>query len=367
MKAVELGKYGGKKVCFDVETAVNQHVLLLGKTGSGKSVEAQKIILELAKQGKTIVILDAHSVVAENQIFYAIRETFMSYVHEIEAYDNGIPCNLFTPITFADGQKEKQVDTVGAVLDMLSRAKRLGSKQHATLRKALGNVVEQDTYEIDGFAAVDRALAKIGTEVAETVREKLYPLTIHNVFRAGDLFVRDGKINIIRLSKFDLETQDIIVEVVLAYLWRLATISQFSENGLYIFADEFQNLPSGKGCALGQILSEGRKFNVNLILATQQVTLEANNVIQQRIMQSGLILFFQPNTSQISAMAKLIEPQRTDAWLFTLQTLEKGEFVAFGPLLVNGVSIRKPLKVDARNFKNCVEKTYSVNGVYVKE
>ena len=109
------------------------------------------------------------------------------------------------------------------------------------------------------------------------------------------------------------------------------------------------------------------KFNVNLILATQQVTLGASNVIQQRIMQSGLILFFQPNTAQISAMAKLIEPQKADAWLFTLQTLKKGEFVALGPLLVNGVSVRKPLKVDARNFEKCVEKTYSVNGVYVKE
>lgn len=345
---INIGQYRKKMVSVDMENALNKHIAILGKPGGGKSVEAQKILIELAQQGSTVIVLDMHSVADATQIFPAYREKFMKLSHEIDSYHDGICCELFSPVLFPDGECEKRIDTVGAIVDMLSRTKRLGSKQHSTLRLAVQHVMERGSYQIKGFEAVDAALEMIGTEVAETVREKLYPLTAHNVFRPGKLFIEAGMINIIRLSKYDLETQETIAEVILSYLWRLATTLEFSKKGLFIFVDECQNLPSGKGCALGQILAEGRKFNVNVILATQQMELNSNSVVQQRLMQSGLILFFQPNTAQISMVAKVIEPANADAWSLTLKSLGKGEFVAIGSLLVDGVPMEKPLKISSK-------------------
>lgn len=174
MKEINLGFHKKKAICFDTKAAMNQHILLLGKSGSGKSTEAQKIILELSRQQRTVLIFDIHSVAAEEQIFSAFRDGFKAKSHEINAYRDGIFCNLFQPLVFADGESEKQPDAVEAVVNMLSRTVKLGSKQRIILRKALFSVINNGSYVANGFASIDFALSEFGTADAESVREKLY-------------------------------------------------------------------------------------------------------------------------------------------------------------------------------------------------
>lgn len=348
LKPVELGICRNSRLCFDTLSASNKHMLLLGKPGSGKSVQTQKIMLELCRQEKTILLFDIHSVAAEEQIFPGYRAEFMQHVHEVDVYESGICCNLFQPAVFPDGGKEKQVDTVNAIVSVLSSARRFGVMQQSALRAAVTSVAESGRYETDGFMAVDAALAEAGTVYSETVREKLYSLTAHNVFRAGQFFISPGKINIIRISKFDMETQVVITEVLLSYLWRMAAVSGFSRDGLFIVLDECQNFISGERCMVNQILSEGRKFSLNLILATQGLGLKKQAAMSQKIMQSGLVLFFQPDMSQVHAQAKLIDMGSAQEWATVLQRLKPGEFVALGSLSLGGITARKPLKASNR-------------------
>ncbi|RKI41832.1 DUF87 domain-containing protein [bacterium D16-51] len=345
---VALGNYKGKQVSFDTETALNQHILILGKSGSGKSVQAQKIITGLSQQEKTVVVFDLHSIASEEQIFPLYREAFTNDAHEVDVYHEGLSCNLFLPLTFSDGETEKQIDTVGAVVDMISRATKLGTGQRAVLRRAVSLVAENGEYDIFGFSAIDRALSGEGTVAAEAVREKLYPLTAHNIFRPGSTFIEMGKINIIRLSKFDLETQGIVAELLLSYFWRVAVTSEFCGQGIFIFLDEFQNLPSGKEGAVSQILSEGRKFNINLILATQQFEAKSASSLHQKLMQCGLILLFHPNTAQAGTLARIIDSGAAKNWTQVLQTLDRGEFISIGPMLLDNILIRKPLRLSSR-------------------
>lgn len=363
MENIKIGTYNNLTVCFDSASAPNLHMALIGRTGSGKSVEAQKILIELAKQGKTVVVFDAHSVVSDDQVFDTIKEEFNSFLHNVEVYDEGICCELFTPVIFGDGSSESPLDTVGSIVSVLKRTMTLGSRQQTVLRKAVTKVLNSGLYEKEGFAAISRVLEHDSSTIAGTVREKMFSLSAHNIFRSGKLFIEPGKINVIRLSKFDLETQVIVTEMVLSYLWRLANVSQFKKNELFLFVDEFQNLPCGKSCALGQILAEGRKFGVHLILATQQMESGAKSVVHQRLLQSGLILFFQPNVGQTSFIARLINPLGADEWSRVLRSLGKGEFVALGDLTVEGSSVRTPLKVGNYENKKAVseEKTAWVN------
>ena len=344
---IPIGRYKNKEVFYGLDSALNKHLAMVGKTGAGKSVQMQKMQIELAKQGKTVLVFDHHSVADGNQIFPTCKKEFELLLHEVDVYKKGISCQLFSSVVFSDGDEEDSVDTVGAILEVLSRTMRLGSKQKGTLRRALAYVYETEGYEAEGFTAVDNALEKNGTAVAETVREKLYPLTAHNVFRSGKLFIEPGRVNVVRLSKFDLETQAIIAEVLLAYLWRLAMTFRFRDQELFIFIDEFQFLPSGKNCALEKVLSEGRKFGVNLVLATQQMALQSSSVVQQKLMQCGMILFFRPNTAQVVATAKMIDPAAAEKWMLVLRTLGKGEFVAMGALIVNARLYEKPLRISA--------------------
>lgn len=348
MEPIQIGTYHRMDVFWDAEAALNRHMGVLGNTGSGKSVMLQKLALELVKQDQTILWLDHRSVIDPNQVLERHRLDFEEHLNVLDAYNDGIPCDLFSPLTFSDGEMERAVDSAGAIVNILSRTMQFGIRQQAALRRAIHCVQQTKALEEQDLRALDSALEKETTAIAEGVREKLFPLTSRNVFRPGDWFIKTGNINVVRLSKFDADTQTLIGEVLLAYLWRLAQNFQFKDNPLFIIVDEFQNFPSGKGCTLGRILAEGRKFGVNLVLATQQLSLlQTSSEVQKRLTQSGLLLLFQPNKLQVSAMARLINPVATDEWTGVLRGLGRGEFVALGPLIVNNRLTESPLKISA--------------------
>lgn len=345
---IEVGRERrGQKVCFNIREAVNKNVAIYGAPGVGKSVEIQKIALEIIHRGATALMFDHHQVLDDREIFWKYKQEFTSFMHEISAYEAGIPCDLFEPITYPDGGQEHPMDAVCAAVDAFDRALKLGSAQKAVLRTAIAQMAEGKMYGIEGFKAIDKVLEDMDDPTSTKLRDKLYPLIIHNVFCPGNFFIQEGRINVLRLSKFDLATQDIVAEIVLAYIWRLAATNYFKRNELFLFVDEFQNLPSGGRSSLAQMLSEGRKFGINLILATQQLPRSNATVVQQRLMQSGLILYFRPSTDQIRAAAKLIDPEKAQAWMKVLQGLGKGEFVASGTLEISGHQVKYPLRVSA--------------------
>lgn len=346
-KKIYLGKSNGVPVYFDTQETPNKHMLLIGSSGSGKSVQAQNIILNLARQSGTVIVLDIHSVFSNEQIFHAYRQDLEMYLNEIDVYNTGIPCDLFAPVKFPDGTLEKPADTAGAVTEVLARTTVMGAKQKNILRKAAEAVLNKGLYGKYGIRALDYELGSNCTSAIEEVKDKLYTVTAHNVFRPGGSFIRQGKINVIRLGKFDLMTQEIISEMVLSYLWRMAAASGFKENGLFIFADEFHNLISGKRCALNQIIAEGRKFNLNLILATQQFPSKTQQAAQG-FMQSGLVLLFNPCAEQLNATARFTDPGNVKKWVEILQSLKKGEFVASGSLVLGNTRYSKPLKTSNR-------------------
>ena len=68
-KKIYLGQNNNLDTYFDLEAASNKHIIIFGATGSGKSVQAQNIILDIARNGGTVVVLDIHSVFSKEQIF----------------------------------------------------------------------------------------------------------------------------------------------------------------------------------------------------------------------------------------------------------------------------------------------------------
>lgn len=346
---IDIGQYKNKSVYFDTDAALNKHMLLLGKSGSGKTVEAQKILSEIVRNGGTAIAFDLHQTLAADQIFWKHKPVFDTYTNDLDVYKDGIQCNLLKPIACKDCAPEQDADMIEAVVDVLSRTFALQSRQQATLRTAIEFVVAENTYETEGMNAIGKALKNISTAVSETVAGKLHPLFMHNTFHAGNWPVKKGKLNILRISRFSLGTQEVIAELILSYIWRLAVAGYFGQGGLYLFVDECQNLSLGKNSALTQILSEGRKFNVNLILATQIFSQENSklSMTQQRLAQCGLILYFQPDASSVRTIAKMIEPYVANEWTKMLRFLKQGEFIATGTLNLNGRRVDQPLKVSA--------------------
>lgn len=354
---INIGTYKGKSVTTNEEDLNNHHIAVIGSSGSGKTVECQRIICSAVERGDTIITFDMHGTLSDDQIFWKYKQVFTKNMHEVNIHENGIECGLFSPVCYSDGTLEDSADMVGAIVDIISDVIQAGNIQRAELRKAIKYVYETGGYDEYGFGAVDEALRSAGNKTAQVLREKLFPLTSRKTFIAGQDFLQRHKINIIRLSRFNLKMQLMIAEMLLSYIWRLANAGQFKKDKIFIFIDECQNMPSGKENALAQILSEGRKLGVNLILATQMILDGNSSAVQQRITQCGLMLYFRPAANRISMTARMIDSRLESDWSRCLRQLNVGEFIAVGEFMVGDKPKSGAIKVSAVEQKEPQQKS----------
>lgn len=358
---INLGKVNNIPVFWNLRSSVNSHVALIGGSGGGKSVQAQRIICEIVKEGGTVLVIDSHTAFTDDQIFFKHKEVIDKYRNDIEVYDTGIPCHLFEPVRFMDGIIEKKVDTVGAITDVICRSLKFGVKQRAALRHAVEFTMDSNLYKESGFKAIGCGLKNVGDKVSMEVYERMLPLFEHNVFRAGDGLIMDNKINIVHLSKMDLTSQAVVSEIILSHIWRLANADQFKQKNLFVFIDECQNMDSSSDGPLAVMISEGRRMGVNLILATQMILLGTTNAVQQRISQCGLILYFKPAANRVSLTARMINPGNETQWIAALRDIKVGEFIASGGISLMERTISYPLKVSA--VEKETKKISLVNGM----
>lgn len=363
---LDIGKYKNRIVTFDDATGTNGHILVMGESGSGKTVQCQKLISSAVQQNATVIALDMHGALSDDQIFWKYKPIFEQYVHNINKKMEGIGCNLLTPVKYADGTMENVIDTIGSVTEVLAEAIKAGSRQRSELRKALEFLYENEEYEKYGFKSLDTALYNAGTKEAEILRDKLYFLTAHNVFVPENDFYIENKINIFRLSRYDLKTQQLIAEILLSYIWRLAMADKFKKSPVYIFLDECHNLPTGRNNTLAQFLAEGRRFGINLILATQIMEEGKTSIVQQRLTQCGVKLYFKPASSKVAMTAKMIDPNRVGEWSRLLRTLQVGEFITDGRFMVDGISRGEPLKISGYETKDALNDKSSKDEEIIK-
>ena len=345
---MKLGSFNNLEVTTDTSELINGHISIIGASGSGKTYKSVDLQIQTAEAGATVLAIDNWGTLSPDRMAPCFQSRYNALLHDIDVHTKGIPADLFTRVKYPDGTIEDSEDTVGSIVEMISRSVRMGSIQKSVLRTAVNNVLCNNTYETHGFRAIEEELSKMETSPARAVREKLTPLFSHNIFHPGNNMIISGKINVIRLSKFSGETQRVIAEIVCAHLWRMALADKFMEEPIYLFIDECQNMPCGKDSVLAQMLSEGRRFGINLILATQFLENSSNSTVQQRITQCGLMLFFKPLANKIDQTARMIDPTHKSDWVNVLTGLRKGEFVAVGPLRVNGQKNDCPLKVNGR-------------------
>jgi DNA phosphorothioation-dependent restriction protein DptH len=96
--------------------------------------------------------------------------------------------------------------------------------------------------------------------------------------------------------------------------------------------DEIQNLDHSLNSPLGQLLTEGRKFGISLILATQTLSNLAKEE-RDRLFQASHKLFFKPADTEIRSFAQILADVtngRLDDWVDRLSSLKRGECYSLG-------------------------------------
>lgn len=343
--AIEFGSHKDGTVMLDMKGANNRHIALMGKSGSGKSVAGQKILRNIAFGDECpILVFDIHRLFGSDNIYPLLIKDIEKKCNDVNVSSAGISLPMFTPLKYVGGEEE-QLDVTASITDVLSSALKLGIRQKECLFQAINFVFETETYAQFGIAALNRALDAMDDEKAVDIQSKLRYILDKNIFRDGKTFIKDKKINVLRLSGLTDSAQSLIVEIVLAFIWRLANSGAFLEKGLCLFLDECQNLNWGKGGIISTILTEGRKLGLQLILITQMLKGNGKDDMSRCLLQAGNRLYFSPTENETQVIAKLIGAKRYLYWQMQLKSLSVGQCVADGSMIINEAPYKGAVKV----------------------
>ncbi|MBA7547463.1 hypothetical protein ES705_39885 [subsurface metagenome] len=266
----------------------NQHILIVGTTGAGKTQTASSFIDSLSQEGIPSIIFDFQGEYMDPNLADANSKTFVerTKANVIDAAD-GIPINPFeVPKDRLTGNKQNYQKVVYQVAVSMKRIFGLGDIEHAILRDAINQA-----YTIRGFIPGNKESwendSPTLTDVWSILKEKEnnergnvrnLNLRIQPLFETG-IFIDDASdftfedilnhTTIIRLS--NLATPELMVTVSRFVLQKIYSdmLAKGPVNTIRVFAviDEAHKLSYDE--TLTELVREARKYGIGLLLASQ--------------------------------------------------------------------------------------------------
>lgn len=320
----------------------NQSILILGRSGSGKTYAMQEIEKNIASVQGAVLVLNFHdthsSLKGRGDVYW------------IDAFAEGVPLKLLSPIVRPDGSMEDDENVCEWVVDIFSNVSPLGTRQKRMLRKAVKNAMSRQEDEINDAKVLGNALRELDDDIAETIYDKHYEFFTRGKVGGNQRLIQRGKITVIDLERYSSRTQCLIAEMLLSLLWRYFQIwGQCAETTLFVVCDEFQGLNMQPESVLCQILREGRKYNLALLLITQTLMgwkPEKKAVLQQ----AATRLYFHPAPNEVSGIVKELGVSREEASEFrkSLLRLQKGEAIVMGRLKAGSLIFERPTQISFR-------------------
>lgn len=310
----------------------NPHILILGKSGEGKTYFCCRKIEEEIQDGKSVLIFDYSK-------SYSLPE-----LHKCKfRYSESV--RIFNPL-------EKRTDFIfgmdrieSALVDSFVNALRILSYyQKKLLREAIFRVV--DSTDSLTIPALIECLEEMLSEMISSESEKnighllarLGPyseldniriMTGNPTYNIGT----DANVTIIQFSDFPELQRIFLTEFLAEMLWREVR-NGYKKVDIVLF-DEFHNMQITPGSALSAMLREGRKFGRGVYLSSQFLG-NYNRDAVDTLMQAGNMFFFRPVQREMKFIASLIDPDEIPAWRKILQSLQVGEAVLKGRYNLNG-------------------------------
>ena len=335
----------------------NRHILISGKSGTGKTYLIQCMMLELARSGISSMVFDYTDGFTLSKLEPEFRDHLKDKIIEFPVYHQPFPINPF---------KRHEIDVAGkAVLqnsvDVAERIKStfqvvygFGGQQASAIYKATRNGLE--TYgDSMSLNRLRKELEKISGEIpnAKTVLSKIEPLVDREPFDSlgiqnwGEIRDNKGTIFIVQLSGFTRDVQLIITEMILWDAWYYNVKHGREDLPFPVILDEAQNLDHGIGSPSTMILTEGRKFGWSGCFATQFMKNQLKPDEIQRLQQASQRIYFNPPDAEIPDIVSTIEPDRglRQDWAVKLSRLQKGECIVVGFGLRNGRLQKRQPKV----------------------
>ncbi|MDP9201844.1 MAG: type IV secretion system DNA-binding domain-containing protein [Gemmatimonadota bacterium] len=284
-----------KVVYWDPFTATpkkltNQHILIVGKSGAGKTQTASAFLWELSKAGVPFLIFDFQGEYISHNLKNGSGETFLKCTNTkvLDAAD-GISINpLEVPVDPHSGKRQTYIKVVYQVANSLAKIFALGDIQHAILRDAITQsfvaagftVNDRDSWNrpVPHFMSVWTVLKHMEAQIGGNVRNlnlRIQPLFETGIFlESADTHAFEAVVSephVLRLS--NLATPELMVAVSRFVLQKVYAdmLAKGPSDSMRVFAvvDEAHKLSYDE--TLTELIREARKYGVGILLASQSV------------------------------------------------------------------------------------------------
>lgn len=318
----------GKSVYLN-DDARNQHICVLGASGTGKSTTAMSLLLQKYFMNETVITLNWRRCLAVESIMPELCVPYLDNRVSINVAKGKLMLPLCDRLKNLDGEEESETSVKHRLSSMLTVAGGLTPTQSAVVSRAVDVIYAERLFQKEGIRSIKDYLEAQGYKTALNAAGRLRALCDENYVVDGNLLKdQDKKILEIDLNGIQYDDQIIIAKFFLDYLLRRANQGDFVNNEITVFIDECQNLDFSPGSTMATLLNESRKLGVSLILAAPQIISGTRGM--SVVQQCGTVLYFSPEPGDRKQIARQINPQKDEEYVFHLSRLGIGEYFACG-------------------------------------
>jgi hypothetical protein len=338
-----------KKVYFSNRQDRRRHLYIVGQTGVGKSGFMEGLIAQDIKNGEGVAVVDPHGELVEHVLANIPKERIEDVVI-FEPYDIERPCGLNMLEYDTPEQKDFAVQEMIAIFMKLFPPEIIGPMFEHYMRNAMlalmadkdnpGTLVEIPKMFTDPGFLMQR-LAKVSDPIVRSFWTKEWGTTTGStrsdmlgyvVSKLGRFIENEMMRNIIGQSHSGFDLADIMdkKKIFLANLskgltgevnssllglilvskiqmaaMKRARVPEEQRTDFYLYIDEFQNFTTD---SIATILSEARKYKLNLIMAHQYMPQLKQEIRDAVLGNVGTIGAFRIGAEDAENLEKQFEP-----------------------------------------------------------
>ena len=334
---------------FGHEELQNRHMLIFGSSGMGKTYAIQCLLNELGSSGQNSLVVDYTNGFLPDQLEEVTINSLDPEQHIIRQAPFPIsPFKLHEQMIGSFLIKDTPPDVAKRVAAIFKTVYDLGDQQFSVLFDAI--ITGMESYEnclkLDDLLNILEEYIEDKNHNKSTVQStlsKLKPFVMGKPFTSDDegmgwdRFFEDQacRCHIFQLAGLDMHSWRLVTEFILWDLYAFVRGKGNKNLPKVVVLDEVQNLDHREECPLAKYLTEGRKFGLALILATQTLS-NLTNDQQSRLFQAAHKLFFKPADTEMKEYGTVLQNATGEAskvWIDRLSKLKKGECYSLGPSL----------------------------------
>lgn len=301
---------------FDDPNHANKHMLITGKSGSGKSFLLQELVLQASKQGIMTIVIHLQGDVRKDILEIAERVDLREIKPDVWDVD------------WEHDRKE--------ITSLFKRSLQLTESQTVKLMHYCEEYYQKceeqgECPTLAGFVKSVSVIMKKSKHTSLPMATKIKNIADSELFRDSAIDWGANRKKTIVLDFSSMSEEENIRKIQTeALLWDVYRYKEKHKNEpVVLVVDEFHTLEVAKTSMLGKILSEGRKYGWSMWLGTQLLNQKGGEVLKQFVDQASMQIFFNQGAEGNRNVAKRIavDPKEREQTRILMGSLQKRQFL----------------------------------------